>query len=363
MSKTASKPVLLGPGCTYLRPELSDMKVIGVEEHMAIQEPLNNIRKTDEVTHVIEILKGAMTYSMFEYPKGRADNFGPQRLQDMDDGGIAVQILSFSGPLNTTHMDPQAGLEAARQINGQLKRVADGNPGRCYVLAELPFQAPQLAIEELHRCINELGFVGAMLSGSVGGNGKFLDDPEFDGILSAFEDLDVPLFLHPGIAPKNVVDAYYTMRGKPELTANLTCFGWGWHNEVAIHVLRLAVSGTLDRHPKLKILTGHSGEMMPAMLHRFDQMFEPRQFGLKRSVGEILRSQVWLSISGLFSVPATLIAIQAWGVDRILFGNDYPFIDAQSVPAFLRALGDVVAPSDLRKICQTNSEALFKIKA
>ena len=43
-----------------------------------------------------------------------------------------------------------------------------------------------------------------MLSGSVGGEGKFLDAPEFDPVLSEFEELDVPLFLHPGVATKAV---------------------------------------------------------------------------------------------------------------------------------------------------------------
>lgn len=139
--------------------------------------------------------------------------------------------------------------------------------------------------------------------------------------------------------------------------------GWGWHNEVSIHVLRLAVSGTLDRHPKLKVVVGHQGEMLPMMLQRFGTMFDEKIFGLERNVGQALRSQVWLAISGLFSLPPTQIAIQTWGVDRILFANDYPYIDAQRVPRFLRELGDVIGPPDLRKICQTNSEKLFKIKA
>jgi len=44
--------------------------------------------------------------------------------------------------------------------------------------------------------------------------------------------------------------------------------GWVWHNEVAIIVLRLFLAGVLDRHPKLKIVVGHQGEMMPMMIQR-----------------------------------------------------------------------------------------------
>lgn len=317
---------------------------------------------TKEAQNAKKGIQGISAYPLVKYINGRLTTAGSQRIKDMDEGGINTQILSFSGVLNTIFMDAEAGTDLARQINERLKAAVDENPGRYYAFAELPFHAPDLAIKELHRCVKELGFVGAMFTGSVGGTGKFLDDPEFDSVLSAFEELDVPLFLHPGIPPPAVVDTYYTLPGDPVRTAMLSGPGWGWHNESAVHALRLAATGTLERHPKLKVVIGHQGELMPAFLHRFDAFFDQEIYGLKYSVGETLRKQVWLSMSGEFSIPACLAAIQTWGVDRILFGNDYPYIDAQCVPAFLKALGDVVAPSDMRKICQTNVEELFKLR-
>ena len=110
--------------------------------------------------------------------------------------------------------------------------------------------------------MTELGFVGAMMSGSVGGTGKFLDAPEFDGLLAEFERLDVPLYLHPGIPPKPVVDTYYDFPANPTLSSVWATTAWGWHKEVAIHVLRLAASGTLERHPGLKIVIGHHGKTL-----------------------------------------------------------------------------------------------------
>jgi predicted TIM-barrel fold metal-dependent hydrolase len=182
--------------------------------------------------------------------------------------------------------------------------------GRRFVaLADLPVHAPQLAIQELRRCVRELGFVGAMFTRSIGGSGKFLDAPEFDDLLSEFEELDVPLYLHPGIAPKPVMDTYYNIQDNPGVSATLGGMGWGWH-EAAIHALRLCVSGTLDKHPRLKVVIGHQGEMMPMMIQRFDAMFDQRIFGFKRSVGEMLRSQVWITTSGLFTIPPTLIGMQ-----------------------------------------------------
>jgi predicted TIM-barrel fold metal-dependent hydrolase len=352
-----------GPGCSYLRPELRDIKVIGVEEHVVYPSLTSRVPNEGLAVHARQIFSHMVGHEALAYARGRSTQVGAQRIQDMDGGGIAMQILSVAGPVNCTLMEAEAGLALARDINDELKKAVDAHPDRYKALAELPFHAPDLAIKELRRCVGDLGFVGAMLAGAVGQNSQFLDDAVFDDLLSEFEALNVPLFLHPGIAPPAVVESYYQFPGKPKLSATLAGMGWGWHNEVAIHVLRLAVSGTLDRHPNLKIVVGHQGEMLPMMLQRFDAMFDEQVFGLKRSVAETLRSQVWLAISGLFSLPPTQIAIQTWGVDRILFANDYPFIDATRVPDYLRALGDVVGPSDMRKICQTNAEELFRFRA
>lgn len=355
-----SRASLLGPGSELLRPELADLKIIAVEEHFAFPDLLGGLSHVSDAAHdASDVVANFMALDEFNYAKSRFVDIG-KRIQDMDEEEIAVQIISLAGAVNTTFLDPEPGAALARKINARLKQAADNLPSRLIPLAELPFQSPHQAIEELRRCVSD-GFVGAMLSGSVGGNGRFLDDSHFDPILSAFEELDVPLFLHPGIPPKAVMDTYFTMPQAPTTSAILATFGWGWHNEVAIHILRLAISGTFERHRKLKVVIGHQGEMLPPMLQRFDQAFDYRKLGLQRTIGETLREQVWLCISGIFSIPATLNAVQTWGVDRILFGNDYPFVQAQGVGAFVRTLGEVIAPSDLRKICQTNAENLFKI--
>ena len=339
------------------------MKVIGVEEHATFPELLRRIPKD---LHASQVFSARSQHPTVNYARDRASNLGERRIKDMDEGGISLQILSLVGAINSTHLaetDPQAGVQLAREINDELKKAVDANPTRFKAFAELPMHAPQEAIKELHRCVKELGFVGAMLSGSVSGNGKFLDSPEFDVILSAFEELDVPLYLHPGVPPKPVWDTYYAFPDKPAVSAAFGLAGWGWHSEVAIHVLRLALSGALDRHRQLKIIVGHQGEMMPMMMQRFDTILDERVFGFERSVGEMLRDQVWISISGMFSLPPTQAAIATWGIDKVLFGNDYPFIDVQGARDYIGALGDVVSPADLRKICQTNAEKLLKIKA
>ena len=351
-----------GPGSFKLRPELRDIKVIAVEEHISYPDVFRDLEVNNHASRKLGSRMGQIGKS---YAGERVVTVSHQRIQDMDDNGVAVQILGLSSAINSTHLvgeNAPVGAKVAQDVNNELKKAVDENPARYKAFAELPMHIPEEAIKELRRCVTELGFVGAMLSGSVSGDGTFLDTPKFDSLLSTFEELDVPLFLHPGVPPKAVWDAYYDLPDKPEMSVRFGLGGWGWHNEIGIHVLRLVLSGTLERHPRLKIIIGHQGEMLPSMMQRLEQVFDANTFGLRRSVGETLRAQVWIAVSGFFSLPLTQLSIATWGVDRILFGVDYPFTNMNKVAEYVRALGELVSPTDLRKILQTNAEDLLKIK-
>ena len=84
---------------------------------------------------------------------------------------------------------------------------------------------------------------------------------------------------------------------------------WGWHQETAIHVLRLVMAGTLDKHPRLKLIIGHMGEMLPVMLARIDEVSANDVTHLKRPISRTILDQVWLTTSGIFSEPPFLAAL------------------------------------------------------
>jgi uncharacterized protein len=156
-----------------------------------------------------------------------------------------------------------------------------------------------------------------------------LDAPEFAPVLACAERLDVPLYIHPGVPPEGVRAAYYD--GLPgDASFGLAIAGWGWHAEVAVHILRLALSGALDRHPRLKLLIGHMGEGLPTMM---------------------------VSTSGFSSMPAFLAAFMTFGADRILFSVDYPFGNNSAAVAYLNNLP--VSPEDRQKIAHQNADALL----
>ena len=169
----------------------------------------------------------------------------------------------------------------------------------------------------------------------------------------------MPIYLHPGVPPQAVRQTYYD--GLPDaLSFQLSIAGWGWHAETAVHVLRLVLSGTLDRHPRLQLIIGHMGEGLPAMLARCDQVFFATATDvLQRTVSQTILDQVHVTTSGFFTVPPFLTLLQTFGADRILFSVDYPFSPNDKATDFLHRLP--VSPADLAKIAHGNADRLLKL--
>ena len=140
----------------------------------------------------------------------------------------------------------------------------------------------------------------------------------------------------------------------------LEAAGWGWHSETAIQILRLVLSGALDRHRRLKLIIGHMGEMLPMMLDRADNVFRHEIGHLGRSVARTILDQVWITTSGIFTEPPFLATLLTFGIDRIMFSVDYPYAPNAKGRAFLDRLS--LAPADMAKLCHGNADALLKLK-
>ncbi len=80
---------------------------------------------------------------------------------------------------------------------------------------------------------------------------------------------------------------------------------------------------------------------------------------LKRTPGEYLRENVYVTNSGVAWEPAIMLCHKVMGPDHTLYAMDYPY---QFLPSEVTVSDELpMSPGDKKKYFQTNAEKLFKI--
>jgi hypothetical protein len=329
------------------------VKIIALEEHFvdpAVSKaaaPAANALSPDFATAYSPT--GGLPYSP---PAEVLTDLAERRIADMDAGGITMQVLSCLGAQQVP-ADVAPGLVAA--ANDRSAAAVRAHPDRFAAFASLPTTVPEAAAAELDRCVGDLGFVGTMIFGRT--EGEFLDAPRFDPILAKAAALGVPIFLHPGVPPREITDSNYTGGLSPVVSTRLQTSAWGWHQETAVHFLHLVHSGVFDRYPDLQIILGHWGEMIPFYLDRVDESLPQRATKLERSFREYFHQNVYIAPSGLFSQAQLRFCLETVPLERVVFAVDYPFIGNEgALPFFEQA--DLPEESK-HKIAHENAERLL----
>ncbi|MCP9771432.1 amidohydrolase [Synechococcus sp. Tobar12-5m-g] len=277
--------------------------------------------------------------------------FQDQRLRAMDQAGISIAVLSQTAPGVQSIRDSVLAAELAHEANDFLHRRIETAPKRFRGFACLALQDVDRACDELKRCIQELGFVGALVNGST--NGAYLDEPQFAPFWHTLEQLDVPFYLHPGLP----TDHPQAFRGHPELEGPV----WRWTCDTATHVLRLVFGGVFDRHHTARLILGHMGETLPYMLWRLDSRAAVTTVGrgLSRPPAETLRHHVMVTTSGVCADAPLRCALEAMGAEAVMFSTDYPYEDIQVAANWIE---NADLPDDQRiKVCVANAERLLRL--
>ncbi|MFZ9052791.1 MAG: amidohydrolase family protein [Woeseiaceae bacterium] len=285
---------------------------IAFEEHMAIEETLAETKD-------------------FAGDSGRFDEFSNEildldelRLATMDRTGIELALLSLNAPAVQAILDRDEAVAVAVKANQRMAKAVKDHPDRYRALAALPMQDPAAAADELKRCVNELGFKGALVNGftqrDVEDSAIYYDVAEYRDFWAVVSDLDVPFYLHPRM---NIPSQSLIYEGHPWLRSA----PWGFAVETSTHALRLCGSGLFDDFPNLRIITGHLGEGIPFGLWRIDarMRFSPRGYRGKRPLGDYFREHFHITTSGNFNDAAFRCTLEMMGADRLYFSADYPF--------------------------------------
>lgn len=275
------------------------------------------------------------------------------RLERMDACGIERAVLSLGSDGVQGISDHADALAVAHEANDALAHIIRQRPDRYSGFAALPMQDPGAATEELHRAVEQLGLVGALVNGfSECGDGiVYYDRPEYDEFWASVERLQVPFYLHPRNPLPGHVQAF---EGRPELLGA----PWAFGVETATHALRLIASGLFDRHPRARVVLGHLGETLPFAMARFEQrLAHVSGVDLQRPPRTVFAENFWVTISGNYHTPSLLGIMLELGAERVLFAADYPFEDMAEASTWLKALP--ISQADKAKISRTNAMGLL----
>ena len=318
---------------------------IGLEEHFALEETLQDSAIFVPADYWPEL-------------KARLTAIHVRRLAEMDRHGMEMMILLLNAPAVQAIGSTQAALDLSRRANDFLAEQVVRNPTRFQAFAALPMQEPELATRELERCVNDLGFRGALVNGfsdaPQANQCLYYDLPQYRPFWRVSESLGVPFYLHP----RNPLPGWSQIYdGHPWLLGPTWAFG----QETAVHALRLMGSGLFDECPNLQIILGHMGEGLPYSMWRIDNrnawVKTPPKYPAKKKIGEYFQQNFYLTTSGNFRTQTLIDAILEIGADRILFSTDWPFENVDHAAVWFDACA--ISEADRRKIGRDNAARLF----
>ncbi|PNZ70083.1 amidohydrolase [Staphylococcus croceilyticus] len=330
------------------------MKSINFEEHYVVDEIQQETMK-----HMSSDSKGVPMKTMLEgleQKSGFTDadeiKHHDKRIKFMDEQDVQMQVLSY-GNGAPSNLEGERAIELCKKANDTLAEYVQEHPDRFVGFATLPINEPEAAIEEFKRCVNELGFKGALIMGHP--KSGFLDQDEYDGLFAAAEAMDAPIYLHPSPVPSDVYQAYYKGNYPDVTAATFACFGYGWHVDVGIHAIHLVLAGILDRYPNLNLIIGHWGEFVPFFLERMDNILFADH--LKHPISYYFKNNFYITPSGMLTKPQFDLIKTEVGVDRILYSADYPYVEPENLGTFLSELG--LTEEEQEKISYKNGAKLL----
>src|SRR5438132_6101012 len=239
-------------------------------------------------------------------------NSAEQRIADMDHMGIDIQAISPAPRQTYYGAEADLGLATARILNDEIAEMCGRYPDRFVGLGTVPFQAPELALAELDRLHNSLGFRGIEIMTHVAGDD--LSEERFRKIFARCEELGLVVFMHPDgfTEARRLADHYFN-----------NVIGNPLDSTVALH--HLVFGGVLADHPNLKLVVAHGGGFLPAYSGRIDHAAAARPDCCERihRMPTAYLKRVYFDAL-VYTHHQLEYLVEQYGADHILMGTDYP---------------------------------------
>ena len=286
----------------------------------------------------------------------------PNTIPPFYPGGSLVQVV----PPKDAH-DAELRWAGLRAHNRWLADFCAGTPRRRAGVTQILLYNIDGAVEEI-RWAKEAGLSGGvLLPGAPPGSGlPPLHDPAYEPLWQVCEELEVPVNHHGGSAspPMN-------RSQREDIVMFLLQVTW-WSHQILTHLI---VGGVLERHPGMRLVFTEQGTAwVPEQLATLDSYFtrmrtavgsQEHEWGLPVMEKLPLQPSEYFArqcaIGASFQRPWEVTMRDQVGVDRIMWGNDYPHKEASSPFSreHLRLSYGGVDPREVARMLGTNAAAVY----
>ena len=243
-----------------------------------------------------------------------------ERIADMNSLGVDVQVLSTNAFFYQYDKDASAVAAMDKECNDYVAQLAKDRPDRFSGFATLPMQDVAASVAELERSMS-MGLKGAMIGDQV--NGRTFDEPEFMPLWKAAEASGAVMLIHQG--GDTIVSSRSGRYHLPNTIGNLA--------DRAVTFASFVFGGVMDACPDLRVCLCHGGGYTCYGIGRMDRGWQVRREArthITQPPSKYLDKFYYDCLT--HSEEALRYLIDSVGIDRVVFGTDWPFDMATDWP-------------------------------
>jgi aminocarboxymuconate-semialdehyde decarboxylase len=246
------------------------------------------------------------------------------RILDLEKQSVEMQVLSTVPVMFSYWAKAADCLDFSKFLNEHIAQIVSEHPRHFLGLGTVPLQDPDMAIQELERCVKDLGLSGVQIGSHV--NEWNLDAPELFPFFEAAAKLNAAVFVHP-----------WEMMGETRMPKYWLPWLVGMPAETSLALASMIFGGVFERLPDLRVNFAHGSGSFGAIIGRLDHGFQARP-DLCAVDNNVLPSSYLgkFYVDSLVHNPRVLqLILETFGEDKITMGTDYPFPLGEDVPGEL----------------------------
>jgi aminocarboxymuconate-semialdehyde decarboxylase len=274
-----------------------------------------------------------------------------KRLAKMDELGIDVEVLSTTLPPQS--FGDKADLHLAQMTNDFNAGLCSKYPKRFKAFANVPLFNPSNAIKELHRAINDLGFVGIA-------TGTFISriplmTPEYLPFLAEVNRMKLPIHIHPSLPIGIEILRQYKLAGL-----------LGFLFETTLTATKMVFDGVFEKFPDIVLILSHFGATLPFLFQRVDdgyKGFPDIRENIPKLPSEYFK-RFYYDTASSFTRSTFMCTYDFVGPERVVFGTDDPYARNRLIEIKIRQLGELgLSDEVMGKIYSENAKRVLKLKS